>query len=75
MFQLAAARTRSLSPAAILERLDQRLALLTSGTHDVDERQRTLTATIAWSYDLLAPEEQRVLRALSVFAGGCTLAG
>ena len=71
--QLAAARTRSLSPAAILERLDQRLTLLTGGARDVDERQRTLEATIAWSYDLLSSEEQRVLRALSVFAGGCTL--
>jgi predicted ATPase/class 3 adenylate cyclase len=71
--QLAAARTRSLSPAAILDRLDQQLSLLTSRSRDVDERQRTLEATIAWSYDLLDPDEQRVLRALSVFAGGCSL--
>lgn len=71
--QLAAARTSSLSPAAILERLDNRLSVLTSRVLDVDERQRTLEATIAWSYDLLPAEEQRVLRALSAFAAGSTL--
>ena len=68
--QLAAARTRSLSPAAILERLDQRLPVLVSRARDSDERQRTLEATIAWSYDLLDAEGQRVLRALSMFRGG-----
>jgi predicted ATPase len=72
--QLAAARTRSLSPAAILERLDQRLALLTTTSRDVDERQRTLEATIDWSYDLLSEAEQRVFCTLGVFVGGCTLA-
>ena len=71
--ELAAARVRSLSTAAIRERLAERLPLLASRDRDRDERQRTLEATIAWSYDLLAPEEQRVLRVLSVFAGGCTL--
>ena len=71
--ELAAARARSLSPAAILERLGERLPVLTSRAHDVDDRQRTLEATIAWSYDLLDVEEQRALRALSIFAGGCTL--
>jgi predicted ATPase len=71
--ELAAARTRSLSPAAILARLDQRIPLLASRARDVEERQRTLEATIAWSYDLLDADEQRALRALSVFAGGCTL--
>ena len=71
--ELAAARVRSLSTAAIRERLAERLPLLISRDRDRDERQRTLEATIAWSYDLLNPEEQRLLRALSVFAGGCTL--
>jgi tetratricopeptide (TPR) repeat protein len=71
--ELAAARVRLLSTAALRERLAERLSLLRSRDRDVDERQRTLEATIAWSYDILDPEEQRVLRALSVFAGGCTL--
>jgi len=71
--ELAAARTPELSPAAILERLDERLDLLSTRARDVDERQRTLEATIAWSYDLLDVEERRTLRALSVFAGGCTV--
>ncbi len=71
--ELAAARVRSLSVAAILGRLDERLELLASRDRDVDERHRTLRATIEWSYDLLDPLEQRALRALSVFAGGCAL--
>jgi predicted ATPase len=70
--ELAAARTRVLTPAQILERLSQRLDLLKGG-RDADPRQQTLAATIAWSYDLLSVEEQRLFRSLSVFAGGCTL--
>ena len=70
--ELAAARTKALSPAQILERLSERLDLLKGG-RDAEARQQTLRATIAWSYDLLSDEEQRVFRALSVFAGGCTL--
>ena len=70
--ELAAARTKALTPAQILERLQQRLDLLKGG-RDADPRQQTLRATIAWSYDLLSEEEQRLLRSLSVFAGGCTL--
>ncbi len=69
--ELAAARAKALSPKQILERLSQRLDLLEGG-RDADPRQLTLRATIDWSYDLLSEEEQRVLRALSVFAG-CTL--
>ena len=69
--ELAAARAKALSPKQILERLSQRLDLLEGG-RDADPRQQTLRATIDWSYDLLSEEEQRVLRALSVFAG-CTL--
>jgi predicted ATPase len=70
--ELAAARTKALSPAQILERLSDRLDLLRGG-RDAEARQQTLRATIAWSYELLSHEEQRVLRALSVFVGGCTL--
>lgn len=70
--ELAAARTKALSPTQILERLPQRLDLL-RGRRDADPRQQTLRATIAWSYDLLSEEERRVFRALSIFAGGCTL--
>jgi predicted ATPase len=71
--ELAAARVKALSPAQILERLEQRLPLLTGGTRDLPERQRTLRATIEWSYELLSSEEQRLFARLSVFRGGCTL--
>jgi predicted ATPase/class 3 adenylate cyclase len=67
--ELAAARTNLLEPAVLLERLDQRLPLLTGGNRDAPERQRTLTDTIAWSYGLLDRRLQRIFRALSVFAG------
>ena len=70
--ELAAARTKALTPNQILERLSQRLDLLKGG-RDADPRQQTLRATIAWSYDLLTDEEQRLFRVLSVFAGGYTL--
>jgi predicted ATPase/class 3 adenylate cyclase len=70
--ELAAARTKALSPTQILERLSDRFDLLRGG-RDAEARQQTLRATIAWSYDLLSDEEQRVFRALSVFVGGCTL--
>jgi predicted ATPase/class 3 adenylate cyclase len=71
--ELAAARTRLLPPPALLARLERALPLLTGGARDLPERQRTLRATIAWSHDLLAPEEQRLFAQLSVFAGGCSL--
>jgi predicted ATPase len=71
--ELAAARIKLLPPEALLRRLEQRLPLLTSSTRDVPERQRTLRAAIAWSFDLLMPEEQTLFRRLAVFAGGCTL--
>jgi predicted ATPase/class 3 adenylate cyclase len=70
--ELAAARTKALSPAQILDRLSQRLDLLTGG-RDADPRQQTLRTTIEWSYDLLSDEEQLLFARLSVFAGGCTL--
>ena len=71
--ELAAARSTVLSPQAILARLDQPLVLLTSGPRDVPERLQTIRATIQWSYKLLAPSEQQLLRRLSVFVGGWTL--
>src|SRR5205823_13209247 len=71
--ELAAARTSVLSPAQILERLSQRLDLLKGG-RDAEARQQTLRATIAWSYDLLDDEEQRLFSRLAVFRGRCTLA-
>jgi predicted ATPase/class 3 adenylate cyclase len=71
--ELAAARVRLLSPEAMLERLDRRLHLLTGGPRDAEARQRTLRATLEWSYGLLAPDEQRVFAALGVFQGGFTL--
>ncbi len=67
--ELAAARTRSLSPADLVERLDDRLRLLTGGRRANVERHRTLRATIQWSYDLLTPPQQAMFRRLSIFAG------
>jgi predicted ATPase len=69
--ELAAARIRFLSPQALLSRLDD--AMVRAGGPDLPARQRTLRATFDWSYDLLAPAEQRLLRLLSVFHGGGTL--
>jgi predicted ATPase/class 3 adenylate cyclase len=71
--ELAAARTVVFSPEQLLGRLSQRLDLLKAG-RGVDPRQRTLRATIEWSYYLLGPEEQRLYRNLAVFAGGCDYA-
>ena len=72
--ELAAAKVKLFSPTAISARLAGRLSLLTGGPQDLPERQRTLRAEIAWSYDLLAAEEQALFRRLAVFAGGFTLA-
>jgi predicted ATPase/class 3 adenylate cyclase len=69
--ELAAARTTLFSPRQLLDRISQRLDLL-KGAAASEPRQQTLRATIEWSYDLLTPEEQRLFRALSVFAGGFT---
>jgi predicted ATPase/class 3 adenylate cyclase len=70
--ELAAARVSVLTPAQILERISQRLDLFTAG-RGADPRQRTLRTTIAWSYDLLAEDEQQLFARLAVFRGGCTL--
>jgi predicted ATPase/DNA-binding SARP family transcriptional activator len=71
--ELAAARSKVLSPDALLDRLERRLPVLVGGPRDAPERQRTLQATIDWSHDLLGIEEQVAFARLSVFAGGCTL--
>ena len=70
--ELAAARVRILEPAALLQRLDHALDLLTSGDRDLPLRQRTLRAAISWSYSLLDAAEQRLLRRLSAFHEGWT---
>lgn len=69
--ELAAARTRELSPPALLERLRERLKLLTGGGRDVEDRQRSLQATIAWSFELLPDAAQVLFARLAAFAGGC----
>ncbi len=72
--ELAAARSKLLSPQALLKRLDRRLPLLAGGALDAPARQQTLRAAIAWSYDLLDADERALFASLGVFVGGCTLA-
>jgi predicted ATPase/class 3 adenylate cyclase len=71
--ELAAARIKLLPPQALLERLGERLKVLTGGARDAPARQRTLRDAIAWSHDLLSPQDQTLFRRLAVFAGGCNL--
>jgi predicted ATPase/class 3 adenylate cyclase/Tfp pilus assembly protein PilF len=71
--ELAAARVTMLLPKAMLQRLSSRLKLLTSGARDLPKRQRTLKATIEWSYALLDEGEQLLFGRLAVFSGGRTL--
>jgi predicted ATPase len=72
--ELAAARTKAFSVTLLLERIDERLPLLTSRRRDIDERQRTLHATIEWSYDLLLDVEQVLFTRLAVFVGSFDVA-
>jgi predicted ATPase len=71
--ELAAALVRLFPPHALLQRLEKRLPLLTRSARDVPARQQTMRDAIAWSHDLLTPEEQIHFRRLAVFPGGCTL--
>ena len=69
--ELAAAKVRFLDPATLLSRLDQALSM--GWTRDIPDRQRTMRATLDWSYDLLSEPERALFRNLSVFSGGFTL--
>jgi non-specific serine/threonine protein kinase len=71
--ELIAARVKTLSIEQIAARLDDRFALLTSGSRIAPSRQQTLRATLDWSYDLLTEPERELFRQLSVFVGGFTL--
>jgi predicted ATPase/class 3 adenylate cyclase len=71
--ELATARLRVLDPAGIAERLDDRFRFLTGGARTALPRQRTLAATMDWSYDLLSEKEQAMLQRLAVFAGTFSL--
>ena len=71
--ELAAARIGHISVEAMLARLERNFAILSQGSRDAPERQQTLDATISWSYKLLSEEEQRILRAMSIFEGSFTL--
>jgi non-specific serine/threonine protein kinase len=71
--ELAAARTKVLSPAAILARMDDRLDLLRVEVRDAPRRHQALREAIGWSYDLLSADEQSLFCRLAVFVGGCTL--
>jgi predicted ATPase/DNA-binding SARP family transcriptional activator len=68
--ELAAARTRTMSPTEIAQRLHDRLALLRGGHRDAPERHRTLHAVIEWSWNLLEPPAREAMRGLSIFPGG-----
>lgn len=71
--ELAATRVRGLGVSGLVARLDDRFRVLTTGPRDAPARQRTLTAVIDWSWQLLTEPERIVLRRLAVHADGCTL--
>jgi predicted ATPase/class 3 adenylate cyclase/DNA-binding CsgD family transcriptional regulator/DNA-binding XRE family transcriptional regulator len=70
--ELAAARIKHFSTQTLLSRLEQGLSILSGGARDLPTRQQTLRATIAWSYELLTPEDQHLFRRFAVFVDGCT---
>ncbi|MEV0723732.1 BTAD domain-containing putative transcriptional regulator [Micromonospora purpureochromogenes] len=70
--ELAATRVRALGVQGVVDRLDDRFKLLATAQRDMPPRQRTLTAVIGWSWDLLAEADRRVLARLAVFSDGCT---
>jgi predicted ATPase/DNA-binding SARP family transcriptional activator len=71
--ELAASQVGALPPAAMRDRLGRPLKVLVGGARDAPDRQRTLRATIDWSFELLEPEEQRLFVRLAAFGGGCTI--
>jgi predicted ATPase len=71
--ELAASRIKLLTLHGLLDRLEHRFDLLTNGTRDLPERQRTLRGAIDWSYNLLNEREKKLFIRLSVFTGGCSL--
>jgi predicted ATPase/class 3 adenylate cyclase len=71
--ELAAARIRVLEPRQLAQKLDERFRVLTGGNRTAVPRQQTMRALIDWSYDLLAPNEQRLFRRLAIFVGGWTV--
>jgi len=71
--ELVSARLNVLSPQALLQHLDQSLDLFQRGPVDASSHHQTMRAAVAWSYDLLDCETQKLFRRLGVFAGGCTL--
>ena len=73
--ELAAARVEALGVAQLVDRLDDRFALLTAGDRQAPSRHRSLVATVEWSYQLLDEFQRRVFRAVSVFPGPFTLEG
>jgi predicted ATPase/transcriptional regulator with XRE-family HTH domain len=70
--EMAAARVKWLAPAALLQRLSQRLSLLSDGPRNLTPRQQTLRGAIDWSYELLEEEERSLFSGVAVFRGGCT---
>ncbi|MFL5626974.1 MAG: tetratricopeptide repeat protein, partial [Ktedonobacteraceae bacterium] len=71
--ELAAVRSKYLPPQALLAQLEQGLSVLTGGARDLPKRQQTLHGAIAWSYELLEAEQQKLFRRTAVFVDGCTL--
>jgi predicted ATPase/DNA-binding CsgD family transcriptional regulator len=71
--ELAAARTKLMSPELILQRVGEHIDILAGGARDRPDRHRSLRAAIDWSYELLSEDSQRLFRRLAVFAGGWTL--